>query len=101
MRRDTKKDLRDVQIRTIDGFQGGEASVVIFYFVVTNRPGSVRQGNRLNVGLTRAKDGGRIRAMRLVSLKLSPWFQAEQLATSAVPWLVLLVYMLDKYILHH
>lgn len=48
---------KDVNLRTIDSFQGGEHSVVILDFVVTKGPGFLSESNRLNVALSRARHG--------------------------------------------
>lgn len=44
-----------VQVKKIDGFQGGEHSVVIVDLVATERAGFLRESNRLNVALSRAR----------------------------------------------
>ena len=46
-----------VDVRTIDSFQGGEATYVIVDMVVTAQLGFVGDVNRLNVALTRCRDG--------------------------------------------
>lgn len=50
-----------VRVRTVDASQGGESSVVVLDSVTPGGPefpiGFVRDPNRLNVGLTRARDG--------------------------------------------
>ncbi len=52
-----KKDPRDIQLQTIDDFQGSVAAVVLLDLVVTDCAGFVKQPNRRNVALTRAQDG--------------------------------------------
>ena len=51
------KDLRNIKNRTIDSFQGKKTVMIILDMVITDRLGSVRQMNRLNVALKRAQDG--------------------------------------------
>lgn len=51
------KDLHNIQNKTIDSFQGIEAVITIVDLVVTDHLGFVRQMNRLNVAVTRARDG--------------------------------------------
>lgn len=46
-----------VRVRKIDGYQGGEAPVIILDLVVTTQAGFANNANRLNVALTRARDG--------------------------------------------
>ncbi|KAI9831744.1 MAG: hypothetical protein M1826_003075 [Phylliscum demangeonii] len=41
----------------MDGYQGEEASIVILDFAITSVPGFVRDQNRLNVAITRQRDG--------------------------------------------
>lgn len=52
-----QRNLAGIQLRTVDGFQGGEAPIVLLDLVITDHPGFVREPNRLNVTLTRARDG--------------------------------------------
>jgi len=52
-----EKDLRAIQNKTIDSFQGNEADIIILDLVVTKKLGFTREMNRLNVALTRARDG--------------------------------------------
>ena len=53
-------DFSGINIRTIDSFHGGEASVVFFDMVVAKmrvgNPGFITDPRRLNVALTRGKD---------------------------------------------
>ncbi|KAI9834320.1 MAG: Tripartite DNA replication factor [Phylliscum demangeonii] len=46
-----------LQIKTVDGFQGGEAPLVILDYAITNVPGFTRDRHRFNVAITRAQDG--------------------------------------------
>lgn len=55
--KESGKDLRNIQLRTIDGFQGGEAPIVVLDLTITDRLGFVREPNRLNVAMSRAQDG--------------------------------------------
>jgi superfamily I DNA and/or RNA helicase len=55
-----KKDdpnAKDIRVRKIDGFQGSEAPYVIFDTVITIEAGFTTDANRLNVAMTRCKDG--------------------------------------------
>ncbi|KAF9885493.1 hypothetical protein FE257_012820 [Aspergillus nanangensis] len=49
--------VEKVSVFTVDSFQGGEAPLVIVDLVATKRAGFVRESNRLNVMLSRAKYG--------------------------------------------
>jgi hypothetical protein len=63
-----------LNVRKIDGYQGGEAKFVILDMVITDEPGFVadrnRHRNRVNVGLTRCRDGlflvGDVQASRTI-----------------------------------
>lgn len=50
-------DLRAIQLHTIDSMQGREASIVIVDLVVTDKLGFTHELNRLNVAISRARDG--------------------------------------------
>ncbi|KAI9800329.1 MAG: hypothetical protein M1826_005358 [Phylliscum demangeonii] len=52
-----KRALQDVRVKKVDGYQGGEASIVVLDFAITSVPGFVRDRNRLNVAITRQRDG--------------------------------------------
>lgn len=53
-----KQDLRGIEIKSVDAFQGREKEVVIFSAVVTHGTGSfLKDDKRMNVLLTRAKRG--------------------------------------------
>ena len=47
----------DAQVQKIDGYQGREARCVILDMVITNEVGFTADDSRLNVGLTRCRDG--------------------------------------------
>lgn len=55
---DRSKEVQDVEIKTVDGFEGREKQVIIFSTVRSNDFGSIgflADWRRLNVGLTRAQ----------------------------------------------
>ncbi|KAI9840209.1 MAG: Tripartite DNA replication factor [Sclerophora amabilis] len=52
----SKEGYENINLRKVDGFQGGEASIVILDLVFRGAPGFVKDPNRLNVGLTRHRD---------------------------------------------
>jgi hypothetical protein len=59
--------IREILVRKVDGFQGGEQDICILDLTVTNRLGFLKEGNRINVGLSRGRWGlyivGNIKAM--------------------------------------
>ncbi|KAM0791996.1 hypothetical protein ACM66B_007108 [Microbotryomycetes sp. NB124-2] len=60
LRPDRVRQVNQVEINTVDGFQGREKSVIILSTVRSNRSGFIgflSDKRRLNVALTRAKDG--------------------------------------------
>lgn len=55
---DRAKELQDVEIKTVDGFEGREKDVILFSTVRCNSLGYIgflADWRRLNVGITRAK----------------------------------------------
>ena len=69
--RELEPELAWVDVRKIDGYQGGQATFVILDMVVTNQLGFVGDRNRINVGMTRCRDGlvmvGDIAALQTVN----------------------------------
>eukprot|EP01065_Artemidia_motanka_P023554 TRINITY_DN281_c0_g1_i1.p1 TRINITY_DN281_c0_g1~~TRINITY_DN281_c0_g1_i1.p1 ORF type:complete len:834 (+),score=190.84 TRINITY_DN281_c0_g1_i1:33-2504(+) len=51
----TKRNLADVEVATVDSFQGSEKDIVIVSLVRTEAVGFLKDCERLNVALTRAK----------------------------------------------
>ena len=82
------KDLKAIRIKMIDGYQGGEATYVLLDPVVTERVGFIGNRNRLNVALTRARDGlivigdisaiNRHRDSPILTMLLDSFLEAQQ-----------------------
>lgn len=53
----TETDLRAIRREKVDGFQGDEITVEILDLTVTSKPGFLKDTNRVNTALTRARAG--------------------------------------------
>lgn len=56
-RKHSRHNCRDIEVTSIDGYQGKENNVVILDLVVTDTPGFLTEMNRLVVATSRARDG--------------------------------------------
>lgn len=87
------RELLEIEIKTVDGFEGREKDVVIFSTVRNNPTGHIgflADRRRLNVGLTRAKRGlfivGSISTLKEGKLSGDPGSENTRKGDGAAAW---------------